>query len=111
MNGRLLVVALLIIGTVLAAGAWWLRNGESQGAVTVDEIGDKIQTVRRGQLPAFATGGDVATLYRFAADHPEALAGAVCTCGCVNVGHTNNRFCYVKAERGDERTFTSHAAT
>ena len=53
----------------------------------------------------------MATLYRFAADHPEALAGAVCTCGCVNVGHTNNRFCYVKAERGDERTFTSHAAT
>ena len=46
-----------------------------------------------------------------AADHPEKLTGAVCTCGCVNVGHVNNRFCYVKAERGDMQTFTSHAAT
>src|SRR5438477_649158 len=61
-------------------------------------------TVRLGR-------GDVAALYRFAADHPEKLTGAVCTCGCVNVGHVNNRFCYVKAERGDMQTFTSHAAT
>ncbi|PYN97241.1 MAG: hypothetical protein DMD89_16595 [Candidatus Rokuibacteriota bacterium] len=111
MSGRVLVVALVIIGTALGLGAWWLRDGESQGAVTVDEIGDKVQTVRRGQLPSFATGGDVAALYRFAADHPEKLTGAVCTCGCVNVGHVNNRFCYVKAERGDMQTFTSHAAT
>ena len=111
MNGRLLVVALVLVGAALALGAWWLRDGEGQSAVTVDAIGDKVQTVHRGQLPSFATGGDLPTLYRFAADHPEKLAGAVCTCGCVNVGHVNNRFCYIKAERGDERTFTSHAAT
>ena len=111
MSGRLIVAGLLIVGTVLAAGAWWLRDGERQSAVTTDEIGDKVQTVRRGQLPAFATGGDVAALYRFAADNPHALAGVQCTCGCVTFGHATNRFCYVKAERGDERTFTSHAAT
>src|SRR5262249_4217826 len=109
MSGRLFVVGLLLIGAALAVGAWWLR--ESPSAVTVDEIGDKVQTVRRGQLPVFATGGDVATLYRFAADHPEAFTGVQCTCGCVNFGHASNRACYIKTERGDERTFTSHAAT
>ena len=109
MNGRLFVVCLLALGAALAAGAWWLRDSAS--AVTVDEIGDKIQTVRRGRLPVFASDGDVATLYRFAADRPDALAGVVCTCGCVNFGHASNRACYIKAERGDEQTFTSHAAT
>lgn len=111
MNGRLFVVGLVIIGTALAAGAWWLRDGGGQSAVTTDEIGDKVQTVRRGQLPVFATGGDVAALYRFAADNPQALAGVQCTCGCVTFGHATNRMCYIKAERGGERTFTSHAAT
>jgi len=88
MSGRVLAASLVIIGIVLAAGAWW-----------------------RGQLPVFATGGDVAALYRFAADNPQAFAGVECTCGCVKFGHATNRLCYVKAERGDERTFTSHAAT
>jgi len=111
MSGRVLAASLVIIGIVLAAGAWWLRDGGRQSAVMTDEIGDKVQTVRRGQLPVFATGGDVAALYRFAADNPQAFAGVECTCGCVKFGHATNRFCYVKAERGDERTFTSHAAT
>ena len=26
-------------------------------------------------------------------------------------GHTTNRFCYIKAEAGDQITYTSHAAT
>jgi hypothetical protein len=111
MSGRLFVAGLLIIGAVLAAGAWWLRTGDGQSAVTVDEIGDKVQTVRRGQLPVFATGGDVAALYRFAADNPDAFTGVQCTCGCVTFGHATNRACYVKAERDGDRTFTSHAAT
>jgi hypothetical protein len=34
-----------------------------------------------------------------------------CTCGCERFGHTSNRSCYVKDERGDRVTFTSHAAT
>jgi hypothetical protein len=34
-----------------------------------------------------------------------------CTCGCTRIGHTTNRLCYIKAEAGEQITFTSHAAT
>jgi len=109
MSGRTFVIALIVLGIVLAIGAWWLRPSASP--VTVDEIGDQVQTLPRDQLPVFATGGDTATLYRFAVDHPDSLKNIECTCGCVRLGHVSNRFCYVKAEPGNDVTFTSHAAT
>ena len=102
---------LLVIATVLVLGgagaAWWMASAADP--VTVDRIGDQVQTRARGQLPVFAEG-DLQALYRFAADHPEVLTFMPCTCGCVDAGHTSNRSCYIKAETGDRRTFTSHAA-
>jgi len=106
---RLIAVGLVTLALVAGGGAWWLRAGAS--AVTVDEIGDRVQTVRRGELPVFAERAEVAALYRFAAEHPEALADVLCTCGCVSFGHASNRFCYIKTEAADRVTFTSHAAT
>lgn len=99
------LVAVLLAG----AGVWWLRAGAAPGSV--DELGDQVQTLRRGQLPVFADTPEVATLYRFAAEHPEALADVQCTCGCLTFGHPTNRFCYIKGESGDQVTYTSHAAT
>ena len=109
MRTRLAVAGLLALALVGGGGAWWLRAGAS--AVTVDEIGDRVQTVRRGERPVFADRAEVAALYRFAAEHPEALADVLCTCGCVNFGHASNRFCYIKTEAANRVTFTSHAAT
>lgn len=103
------MLALLAIGLGLGAAAWWLRPVASR--VTVDAVGDRVQTVPRGRLPAFAATGDVATLYRFAAEHPEWLSWMPCTCGCGAIGHGSNRACYVKSETAAEVTFTSHAAT
>jgi len=103
---RLIAVGLGALTLVAGGGAWWLRAGAS--AVTVDEIGDRVQTVRRGELSVFAERAEVAALYRFAAEHPEALADVLCTCGCVSFGHASNRFCCIKTEAADRVTFTSH---
>jgi hypothetical protein len=103
-------VALVVLGLTAAIGAWWVRAADD-GGVTVDGIGDKVQTVRRGSLPVFAGRGDVATLYRFAVREAEVLRWIPCTCGCGDLGHGSNRACYIKEERDDRVTFTSHAAT
>jgi hypothetical protein len=110
MKGKVFVIALLAVGVAAAAGAWWLRPADGQ--VTVDKIGDKVQTVPRGRLPVFATTpSDVAELYRFAAARGDLLQWMPCTCGCGDLGHASNRACYIKQETADTVTFTSHAAT
>jgi Protein of unknown function with PCYCGC motif len=101
----------LLLATLLMSTIWWVPEAVSQDeAVTVDEIGDQVQTRRGGALPKFAEGGEVAELYRFAREHPEVMKWMPCTCGCAQVGHTNNRACYIKAETADSTTWTSHAA-
>lgn len=84
------------------------------GPVTVDKIGDQVQTVPRGQLPDFAGPGtpEIRSLYAYALEHGDDLRYIPCFCGCVNFGHTSNRDCYIKASNRDGTlTFTSHAAT
>jgi len=104
---------LLIAAIVLIAGgggaAWWLAAATDP--ITTDRIGDSVQTRARGQLPTFIEGDDARALYTFAVEHPEVLTFMPCVCGCVDLGHTSNRSCYVKAETADRVTFTSHAAT
>ena len=102
----LLVLALALLG---GGVAWWLSAAAQP--VTVDSIGDENQTVARGQLPVFAAKGNAAQLYTFAVENRDLLSAIPCTCGCERFGHTSNHSCYVKAERGDQVTFTSHAAT
>ncbi len=103
-------IAALVVVLLLGSGTlWWLRAGAAPP--TVDQFGDQVQTVRRGQMPLFAATPEVAVLYRFATEHPEAFTGVECTCGCTRIGHVTNRFCYIKAEKGDQVTYTSHAAT
>jgi len=94
------------------AGAF-LAGGPAGGSpVTTDEIGDKVQTLPKGQWPEFASTPDQQTLYRYAVEHGDDLRYIPCTCGCGNFGHTSNRDCYIKADNADGTvTFTSHAAT
>jgi hypothetical protein len=107
---RRAVVALGVVLVLVAGGlAAWL--GASAEPVTVDAIGDKVQTLPRGRLPVFAEKEELARLYRFAVEHPETLQWMPCTCGCGSLGHTSNRACYIKAESEGQITFTSHAAT
>ena len=106
---RLLLVAVVVLILGGGGAAWWLASAADP--VTTDPIGDSIQTRDRGQLPAFAEGDDLKALYRFAVEHPDVLAFMPCVCGCVDLGHTSNRSCYVKAETARRVTFTSHAAT
>jgi hypothetical protein len=79
--------------------------------VTVDAIGDRVQTLPRGQYPEFA-GPGIRELYRFAVEQGDQLQYMPCFCGCGRFGHRSNRACYIKAEHPDGTiTFTSHAAT
>lgn len=114
-NGRLLIGAhpfetfkqiLHALDNELSAGAaaiaglaiWQLGfpRGGAVGAVSTDAIGDKVQTLPRGQLPEFAVGSDVGRLYRYAVERGDELQYMPCFCGCVRFGHKNNRDCYIK---------------
>jgi hypothetical protein len=98
---------LLVVGLLVAGGGWWIRT--SDGPVAVDAAGDQVQTVARGRLPAFAAGGDIAELYRFAVAHGAWLSWIPCTCGCREDGHASTRACYVTDESRGRVTFTSRA--
>jgi len=107
---RPLALLVLSVALVMVAGAaWWAQSAGDE--VTIDAIGDKVQTRAAGALPVFATGGDTATLYRFARERGDVLQWMPCTCGCQQFGHTSNRACYIKRESADSTTWTSHAAT
>lgn len=98
----------------VAGGLAVLPRGGLAGSVTIDKIGDQVQTVPRGQLPDFAGPGTpgIRRLYQYAAERGDELQYVPCFCGCVNFGHRSNRDCYLKALNGDGTlTFTSHAAT
>ena len=107
---RTAAIALVLALTAVGVGRWLASGAEP---VTIDQIGDKNQTVPRGQLPVFGEGGDRAALYRFAADNPDTLRFIPCMCGCggPSIGHRSNRACYIKDEPPGRVTFTSHAAT
>lgn len=99
---------------VVAVVAWqmWPARVGTAASVTTDAIGDKVQTLPRGQLPQFATTPDVQRLYRYAVERGDELQYMPCFCGCYRFGHTSNRDCYIKAfNRDGTLTFTSHAAT
>jgi Protein of unknown function with PCYCGC motif len=102
------ILGCLAVGLV-AGGAWWAHSAGDP--VTVDAIGDRVQTRRDGSLPVFADSADTASLYRFARDRGDVLQWMPCTCGCAQLGHASNRACYIKAESEGQTTWTSHAAT
>lgn len=104
------LVVVLVLALVGTGAVWWLWAADDQ-TVTIDAIGDQNQTVARGQLPVFAARGDTARLYTFALENPDTLGTIPCTCGCDRFGHSSNRVCYIKEERAERVTFTSHAAT
>lgn len=110
-RGVILVAAIVAGALVAAGGAVWMKTRASAGGVTVDEIGDQVQTVARGSLPVFAKGSSVGALYAFAAGGDDVLQWMPCTCGCASLGHGSNRACYIKAETEAQVTYTSHAAT
>jgi hypothetical protein len=98
-----------------AAGATLALPGRARGGpVTIDAIGDQVQTVPKGRLPDFAGPSlpDIHRLYAYAVEHGDEMQYIPCTCGCARFGHKSNRDCYVKSfNRDGTLTFTSHAAT
>jgi hypothetical protein len=109
MDRRTFLYAAALTGAVLAAP----RPARS-GSVTVDAIGDQVQTLPKGQLPDFAGPSlpDIHRLYAYAVEHGDELQYIPCTCGCARFGHKSNRDCYIKSFNKDGTlTFTSHAAT
>ena len=104
------LVGVVVMALVAGGGvAWWIVSANAQ--MTIDSLGDSVQTRARGQLPMFVEKAETADLYRFAAAQPEVLNFMPCMCGCGSLGHVSNRSCYVKAESASLVTFTSHAAT
>jgi hypothetical protein len=54
---------------------------------------------------------DVQEAYRFALAKPDILDKIPCYCGCNQIGHMNNRMCYVQSETADGGViFDSHGA-
>ena len=106
-----LTIAITLVALVVIVGGlvWWTRTDADP--VTVDAIGDRVQTRRGGAVPVFADSGETAALYRFARERGDVLQWMPCTCGCEQHGHSSNRSCYVKSETADSTTWTSHAAT
>ena len=105
------VIFRLLAGVGLG-GAIFLRESVA-GPATTDRYGDKVQTVPRGELPEFARGiPSAGSVYRFATEHAADLEYVPCFCGCKNIGHRNNRDCYIKNFNADNTvTYTSHGAT
>jgi hypothetical protein len=108
-RGVLIGFGSVVVVALVTGGMWWAQSADDP--VTTDAIGDKVQTRRGGALPVFADSADTAALYRFARERGDVLQWMPCTCGCAQLGHASNRFCYIKAESGDATTWTSHAAT
>lgn len=106
---RWALLAVVLVGTGAAATTVFVRAAAQ--TVTIDEVGDQVQTVPRGRSPVFAGRGDTGALYRFATEQESTLAWMPCFCGCGDLGHGSNRACYVKQESPDRITDTSHAAT
>jgi uncharacterized protein with PCYCGC motif len=99
---------------IVAMATWqlWPARSEPAAPVTTDAIGDQVQTLPRDQVPIFAERREIASLYRYAAEHGDELQYIPCFCGCVRFGHRSNRDCYIKSVNADGTlTFTSHAAT
>ncbi len=99
---------------VVGLAGWQLRSPGrgTAGAVTIDAIGDKVQTLPKDQLPEFAATGDLGRLYRYVVERGDELSYIPCFCGCFRFGHKSNHDCYIKTLHADGTlTFTSHAAT
>ena len=104
----------VVQGLLLTMGIAAMRRDALAGSVTIDKIGDQVQTLPRGQLPDFAGPGTpgIRALYQYAVEHREEIQYIPCFCGCGRFGHRSNLDCYVKAfNRDGSVTYTSHAAT
>lgn len=107
-RGTFTIIAVALT-TLLGGTVWWAWSADDP--VSVDAIGDRVQTRSGDALPVFAYPAETGALYRFARERGDVLRWMPCTCGCAQLGHTSNRSCYIKAESGDRTTWTSHAAT
>ncbi|MGH7386140.1 MAG: PCYCGC motif-containing (lipo)protein [Candidatus Rokuibacteriota bacterium] len=104
----------VVQGLVLMIGGVGMGRSAVAGPVTIDKIGDQVQTLLRGQLPDFVSAGTpgIRALYQYAVEHGDDLQYVPCFCGCARFGHRSNRDCYVKSlNRDGSVTYTSHAAT
>ena len=112
MNRRTFLYRGTVVVGSIAGGRLLASLPASAGPVTVDAIGDQVQTLPRGQYPEFAGTGEIQRLYRYAVERDDELQYIPCFCGCYRFGHKSNRDCYIKTFNQDcTLTFTSHAAT
>lgn len=111
MNRRTFLYAAGGTAAGLAAGQLWPTSGNA-GPVTIDAIGDQVDTLLPGQRPYFVDTDEIERLYRYALEHGDELQYIPCFCGCGRFGHKNNQDCYIKSFNPDGTvTVTSHAAT
>ncbi len=104
----------MVHGLVLVIGGAAMARRALAGPVTIDKIGDQVQTLPRDQLPDFAGPGTpgIRALYQYAVEHADELQYIPCFCGCGRFGHRSNRDRYVKTFNADGSvTYTGHAAT
>lgn len=101
----------LITGLMVVSAGVTARHRAQAGPVLTDHLGDRVQTVRAGELPEFIRRAPaMQALYRYAIEHGDDLQYVPCFCGCNRFGHRSNRDCYIKSvNEGGAITFTSHA--
>jgi hypothetical protein len=103
MSRRLLLV--LLTGVLLAA-ACGSPSAPSSPANTLKMAPASALPAELRRLPQ-----NVQEAYRYALANPDVLDKIPCYCGCNQVGHMDNRMCYIQSETAGGRVvFDAHGA-
>jgi hypothetical protein len=104
MHSRRLALVLLTSILLLTACGAPAATPTSTGPLKLAPVSALPTWIR--QLPQ-----EVQEAYRFALANPEILSKIPCYCGCNQIGHMNNRMCYVQSETADGKVvFDAHGS-
>jgi hypothetical protein len=101
---RRLIIALLAGAVLVAACGSPQASSAPASTLKLAPVSSLPPDLRR--LPQ-----EVQEAYRYALANPDILDKIPCYCGCNQIGHVDNRMCYIQSETpGGRIVFDSHAA-
>jgi len=93
MRGKLLVISMLLIASVLLSACGGGTEGSAEG-LKMASMDAMLAEVKEAPL-------SVQQAYQFAVANPDVTQHIPCYCGCGAMGHTSNYSCYVAGENQD----------
>jgi hypothetical protein len=110
---RIIIAGILLVCFLLAAGCTTRQVPPVVPTPAVTPTGTGEQASNLSRLPSFAfTSANVTEAYLFATEHPDALNGVECHCGCMETPHGGRLHsrglidCYFK----EDGTYDTHAS-